>query len=102
MCLLDLCSTIHEIQRDYTRVSIPPEICYILSWNPSLKPMYCIHIEIPHIFFKIPSPSRTVRAEDKLCNQFASPCLAEGKLFAPPWEAGSYLVLDLEKPEPVP
>lgn len=37
---------------------------------------------------------------DKLCNQFASPCLAEGKLFAPPWEAGSYLVLDLEKPEP--
>ena len=51
--------------------------------------------------FQAPSPTGP---EDKLCNQFASPCLAEGKLFAPPWEARSYLVLDLEKPEeePVP
>jgi len=32
---------------------------------------------------------------DGLCNQFATPCSAEGKLFAPPWEAHHYLVLDL-------
>ena len=33
--------------------------------------------------------------KDGLCNQFATPCSAEGKLFAPPWEAHHYLVLDL-------
>lgn len=55
---------------------------------------------VPH--GDLPAPDPRALHPDKLCNQFASPCLAEGKLFAPPWEARSYLVLDLEKPEEEP
>lgn len=66
-----------------------------LKWAESTNSFIYLYHCLPQKLVHRMNPWICFNTKDGLCNQFATPCSAEGKLFAPPWEAHHYLVLDL-------